>query len=471
MHDRRPMGAGSIEERRGRFRARLRVGGERRDLGTWPTRKEAAAVIAAALAELEEKRAGAASLTTLRDWVARWLPDREQSRAVRDSSNDSMRLSAYVLGESWADDPIETVSPKAIRTWMLALLRRPHKQTGEPLSRSTVVAVLSTLRVCFQGAVDAELIEQNPCDGLRVPKAPSSEDEPWTYLSLDEIDRLTSEPRIPERARLMYTVAIYTGLRKGELWGLRWRDVELEHVSPHVMVRRSRTGPTKTGKRRAVPLLPAALDAFRRLRETGGAADDLVFPTDGEMRGRTNHAGWRSRWKTYRCQDGSVTRSWVEGHRELAGIDRPVRFHDLRHTCASHLRMGSWTEKPMDLGDIQAWLGHSSAAMSLRYAHLAPDYLLGRAVPKPVPRSDRPRETIAVLDGRRRKRITPHPACGDAGLAAVGAAWGPLRRLAAEVARTIDDGRPVERAAAELANAVLDVTADAGAAAQKRGAR
>lgn len=469
------MGSGHIEPRPGgKYRVRVRIAGKRSPLGTFDTREEAEDVLASALEKLEDRRQAAAGAVTLRDWIARWVPARERTRAVRDSRNDGNRMDAYVLCEPWSDDPIETVGPRAVRAWMLALLSRPVRQHGRPLSRSTVVAVLSTLRVCFRDAMAEGLLDANPCDGLQVPKAPSSDDEPWTYLRLEEIARLTTDERISERARLLYTVAIYTGLRKGELWGLRWRDVELEHVSPHVMVRRSRTGPTKTGKRRAVPLLPAALDAFDRLRalDASSDADALVFAHDGEMRGRSTHAGWRSRWKTYRCADGTMTRAWVEGHRELAGIDRPVRFHDLRHTCASHLRMGSWTERPMDLGDIQAWLGHSSQAMSLRYAHLAPDYLLGRAVPKPSPAPAAPAVIVEDLPGRRRKRMATTPPCDSAELAANGATVGPgVVQAAADLLRAARAGHDVTERGVDLAVSLLGAAAALPTPARESGGR
>ena len=451
--DRRPMGSGSIEERGGRFRVRLRLAGRKETLGTYATRGEAEAVLEAAFSKLEADQAAPANAVTLRAWVARWLPAREQSRAVRDASHDGDRMRAYVLTERWADDPIDTVNTRTIRAWTLGLFKR-KKRNGETLSRSTIVAVVSTLRVCYRDAIDEGLLDANPCDGVKVPSGADAEDEPWTYLTLDEIERLLTEPRIPEHARLLYTVAIYTGLRKGELWGLRWRDVQLEHVSPHVMVRRSRSGPTKTGKHRAVPLLPAAADALRRLRELDAtaAADALVFAWEGGMRARSTHGGWRSRWKV----EGG-RRRWQVGHRELAGIERPVRFHDLRHTCASHLRMGSWTERPMELGDIQAWLGHSSAAMSLRYAHLAPDYLLGRVGPKLAPGSPRTVENIDNLDGLRRKRITLAPACDVAELGPIGAAMGPhLERCVTAVAEAVRAGEPVERLAIELVHAVIE---------------
>ena len=66
------------------------------------------------------------------------------------------------------------------------------------------------------------------------------------------------------------------------------------------------------------------------------------------------------------------------GHRELIGLTRRVRFHDLRHTCASHLVMGTWTGEPWPIIDVSKFLRHSSVTMTERYAHLGPDHLHGR---------------------------------------------------------------------------------------------
>ena len=65
------------------------------------------------------------------------------------------------------------------------------------------------------------------------------------------------------------------------------------------------------------------------------------------------------------------------GYRKRAGIERRVRFHDLRHTCASHLLMGTWGVR-LSIEEVSAWLGHSSTAVTQRYAHLAPDHLSAR---------------------------------------------------------------------------------------------
>lgn len=66
------------------------------------------------------------------------------------------------------------------------------------------------------------------------------------------------------------------------------------------------------------------------------------------------------------------------GWRRRAGIARDSRSHDLRHTCASHLVMGTWG-RVWRLDEVRDFLGHTDVAVTQRYAHLAPDALLGAA--------------------------------------------------------------------------------------------
>jgi integrase len=67
-----------------------------------------------------------------------------------------------------------------------------------------------------------------------------------------------------------------------------------------------------------------------------------------------------------------------------AGIKRRIRFHDLRHTCASHLVQGTWSPQwithALRLEEVKAWLDHSDIGVTQRYAHLAPDAIRGKVV-------------------------------------------------------------------------------------------
>ena len=90
-----------------------------------------------------------------------------------------------------------------------------------------------------------------------------------------------------------------------------------------------------------------------------------------------HHKGYDAEWSKVRLR---------------LGFRDAVRFHDFRHTCASHLIQGTWTPRPLSLEEVQVWLGHSSRVTTERYAHLRPDSifsLVTGSVPKPFPRSQK----------------------------------------------------------------------------------
>ena len=361
--------AGSITRHRsGKWLARATIGGKRVSLGTHETRADAEAVLAAAL----ERAAGVVRpQVTLATYGMVWLARRETDGLHRHVGPDRSRWRTHIATAPFAEKPLRKITRADIRGWLHLLrfteatqvTRRKsgptRKGAGRSLSRQSAKHALNLLRSCLEGAVDDGLIPSNPAQGVRVPLV--AEDGPgWTYLTAEEIQKVTKDKRIGEASRLLFTVAIYTGLRKGELLGLRWRDVHLGK-KPRVDVWRSYDGPPKTPAAiREVPLLPPAIEAFRRIQELSpGVANAYVWRRDdGGCRGRS--------------YDGR----WAEWRKVV--LSRRVRFHDLRHTCASHLIMGTWGE-PLSLYEVCAWLGHSDIKVTQRYAHLAPEALHGRA--------------------------------------------------------------------------------------------
>lgn len=142
-------------------------------------------------------------------------------------------------------------------------------------------------------------------------------------------------------------------MRAGELAGLRWADVNWGERL--ITVQRSFRGPTKAGDVRYVPILDALLPTLRawRLRSPG----TLVFPNrDGQML-----------LPSSRVFQEVLHRVLVRGGFRGEDGRRYLRFHDLRHTFASHWMMGGG-----DLFKLQKILGHKSVQMTMRYAHLAP---------------------------------------------------------------------------------------------------
>jgi integrase len=136
-------------------------------------------------------------------------------------------------------------------------------------------------------------------------------------------------------------LALNTGLRRGELFGLLWDDVNL--TAKLLIVRGDGT---KSGQTRVVNLNSEAVEILRAWKPAPVTRDALVFPgRDGE----------RDDLKT----------AW-QRLLKAADITR-FRFHDLRHTFASKLVMAG-----VDLNTVRELLGHSDLKMTIRYAHLAP---------------------------------------------------------------------------------------------------
>lgn len=177
-------------------------------------------------------------------------------------------------------------------------------------------------------------------------------------LTVDECFRLYAAADGP-RNPVLFRMAVETGMRQGELFALR---TDIDWKTGHVWVRRScrmrQEKSTKTGEQRRLDLTPALLSQLKvwKLRCPKAPPDskvrDLVFP---------NSAGG------FEDPRNLLDRDFYPALRR-AGL-REVRFHDLRHTCASHL-----LALRMPIKVVQAHLGHASAKMTLDvYGHLMPD--------------------------------------------------------------------------------------------------
>ena len=321
------------------------------------------------------------------DTFRRFMDARELGGRVRGIPEERALARARIEPAAFFKLPARAVRRADLVAWIDALLgskalvggRRPRREASRTLSRETVLKALRLVRACFAWAVERELVQTNPAAEVRVPRHARPEDceDAWTFLELAEIEQLFASP-LSERDRALFALAIYAGPRQGELFALRWEDVhEDDAARPRVVIRRARNGPTKGGKIREVPLFAPAIAAVRRWRELscGENASGLVFPSpDGTAYGKKYNAGWPD--KPFRNARAELV--VAEGVKSRAGIRRDVRFHDLRHTCASHLVMGSWGSA-WSLEQVRDFLGHSTIRMTERYAHLGADSLHAKA--------------------------------------------------------------------------------------------
>ncbi|MBK8255738.1 MAG: site-specific integrase [Polyangiaceae bacterium] len=376
LKKKRANGAGSVSALGdGRFQVRMVIAGERRSLGVYPTYEEADEVRRATLMELSKVGAPPVGGVTLRMFGERFLNSRELSGDFQDSKKLRSVWRNNMEGTPIIDIPMRALAdqPKLVVEWYEVLRKRPVKDGTRRISRGTVVKAVALLRMLFAAAQapTAGLVSSNPVAHIKIAREKRTE-EPWTYLSAEEIERIRTNELIPAADRWMILFAIGTGLRLGEMMNLELRDIRVDGDRPEVTVRFGSKGRApKNGKIRYVPLFGIGLLAAQEwLKLLPSYAprnpSKLVFPNQGgARRDRGKHLHHRTK--------RAGKRSWVnrfKRHLRTLGITRRVRWHDLRHTCASMLISGCWG-RMWSMQETQGMLGHRSPASTTRYAHLA----------------------------------------------------------------------------------------------------
>jgi integrase len=272
-----------------------------------------------------------------------------------------------------------------VRDWLKRLQRKG-------LSRGTRVHCLNLMRAVLHEAFDRELHRgPNPCVGIRLKKEKRTE-EPWTFLLPDEQDAVIAAAPTP--LDCLVEASIGLGVRSGEFVALRLEDLHLDAEIPHLVVRYGgpptaeypEGEPTKGGKPRTIPVFGRARRAIDRWlaalpKYCKENPRGLLFPgAHGAFRSHDHVLRWEV-WKGSPQKGKPGERNYHSatiGILTRAGITREVRWHDLRHTCATSLLNG-WWDHPWTIAEVCAMLGHASVKTTAdRYAHVS-DTILNKA--------------------------------------------------------------------------------------------
>ena len=283
---------------------------------------------------------------TMKEFAAKWDADyvtvQVQLGRMKESSAESCRsrLRLHVV-PFFERMRLDAITLPTVRDFMKTLL-------AKDLSPKTVLNVMMVLKEMFKHAVQWGYLDANPAQYAERPRG----DEPeMQILTPPEIGRLLDAAEEPVRTLLL--CAVLTGMRRGELFGVRWEDVDLE--GHRIFIRRALwrgkfVTPKSRRSRRTIDLAPTLRMALAKLASRFQGS--LVFcRADGRPID----------------PDNFIHRDWVRVLRRAEL--RRIRFHDLRHTYASLLIAQGAHPKY-----IQAQLGHASIQTTLdRYGHLMPD--------------------------------------------------------------------------------------------------
>jgi len=203
------------------------------------------------------------------------------------------------------------------------------------VSKSTVNRVLNCLSSLYNRAIEWGKATDNPMTKIKPYKISGRR---LRFLEQEEIDKLLSH--CCAHLKPIVIVALHTGMRKGEILGLKWHDIDIKRNIIHLY-------DTKNGENREVPMNETVQKTIIGVLKN--PESQYIF---------CNKDG-----KPYR----DIKKSFFTALKNTGIIN--FRFHDLRHTFASQLVMAG-----VDLNTVRELLGHKSIDMTLRYSHLSPDH-------------------------------------------------------------------------------------------------
>ena len=250
--------------------------------------------------------------------------------AERQRSYKDKKLWMKQLNEVFGNLNVSDLNTQMIEQWQSERLN-----LNKP---ATVNRVLACLKHMFTKAVDWDMASEETLKQVRKVKFLKEYNKRLRYLDVEGCQTLIDccAPHL----KPIVTVALNTGMRRGEILGLRWEQVDLSHGFILLEI-------SKNGERREIPINTTLEYLFKEMPHS--IESKYVFvDKDG---------------KPYK----DVKRSFGTAIRK-AGIS-DFRFHDLRHTFASHLVMAG-----IDLISVKELLGHKTITMTLRYSHLAPEH-------------------------------------------------------------------------------------------------
>lgn len=261
----------------------------------------------------------------------------EENFKTQKAFNRSKRYLLDLVREHFGDKRLSQITYLDLETY-----RNRRKATplanGKPRTEATVNREMALLGHMLNKAVEWEMLEASPFKkGKRLMFKENN--HRLRFLTDEEITALLKA--CSPHLRPIVEVALLTGMRRGELLGLKWEQIRNGFIY---------LTETKSGKARQIPINDHLAQVFKELRQKNQLKSPYVFC---DSQGK-------------RFQE--VKRSFASACKK-AGLE-DFRFHDLRHTFASHLVMNG-----VGLKAVQELLGHADIKMTMRYAHLSQAHL------------------------------------------------------------------------------------------------
>ena len=300
------------------------------------------------------------SRMTLGEWLDKWLEE-YKADTVRPGTLNAYRqyIESYIKPQL-GHKQVSLITPQDIQRMYRRLKKEgrihEHSEDGYVLSDATVNHIHTMLHGAMKDAVQAHIIPKNPTEG---PTAPRPNYKPKRILNEQELDTFMETIRQDEVWYEFFYTELMTGLRRGEICGLMWKDFDEKKGTLKVC----RTlhskkmgvfalGDTKTSKGTRTIILPQSIVELLRQRKKR-AISQWIFPHPTSPELPANPDSAYRRLKVLLKQAGLPD----------------IRFHDLRHTFATHALASG-----VDAKTLSGILGHTNASFTLdTYTHVTSD--------------------------------------------------------------------------------------------------
>ena len=324
----------------------------------FPSKKAAQAALADALSAFQRGSYIAPSRQTLREFLEVWLEGVRSELALTAWTNYRDVIKLYVVPHLGSRRLTE-LSPLHLKAWQSKLLTSGNSRGG-PLSPRSVQRAHRVLHRALADATRWNLVNSNPASAVRSPKVPRKEMEVWSPAQAATFLKATADDRL----HALWLVTLHTGMRRGEVAGLRWKDVDLTKATLTVSQQRTVAAhqvivvEPKAKSQRQLHLAPTTVAALQRHRQT----QRLERLAAGPSWANSGYVFVDEAGEPYHPQ--RLREMFQKACNEI-GVPA-IRFHDLRHTMASLALQAGVHPKV-----VQEQLGHSGIEITMDiYSHV-----------------------------------------------------------------------------------------------------
>lgn len=308
--------------------------------------------------------------TLAKEWERRILRERDEQKATGIIVRENVRFEEFT--DRWFKEKVlvrlaestRTTYERVLKLHLLPIFGMMRLQDIRVEHANKLVAqlvaaghspkgvngILGVLLTILNDAVEWQCLSRNPLFRYKLMKEPELHFDYWTVPEIRQF--LSASQEDPNH--LLYVVALNTGMRRGEICAMKWDRIDLirnQIIVSRTLGRYGLSETTKTGRKRYVPINQVVRGVLEHLLKK--RKGDFVFCDDEGN-----------------CVDAHHIYRDFQNAQRRAGFTKLIRFHDLRHTFASHFMMNGG-----NIYDLQKILGHTTLEMTQRYAHMSPAHL------------------------------------------------------------------------------------------------